>query len=36
MRQVYALKAFTWSSFLMFAIVLFAFIYRVATGFASD
>ncbi|MFD2789969.1 DUF6747 family protein [Arenibacter sp. H213] len=29
-------KAFAWFSFIMFAIVLYAFIYRVATGFAFD
>jgi hypothetical protein len=29
-------KAFAWFSFIMFTIVLYAFIYRVSTGFAFD
>lgn len=29
-------KFFAWFSFIMFAIVLYAFIFRVATGFAFD
>jgi len=29
-------KFFAWFSFIMFAIVLYAFIYRLATGFAFD
>jgi len=29
-------KFFAWFSFLMFAIVLYAFIFRVSTGFAFD
>ena len=29
-------KAFAWFSFIMFVIVLYAFIYRVVTGFAFD
>lgn len=29
-------KFFTWFSIIMFAIVLYAFIYRVSTGFAFD
>ncbi len=29
-------KFFVWFSFIMFAIVLYAFIYRVATGFAFN
>ncbi|MGB5499743.1 MAG: DUF6747 family protein [Maribacter sp.] len=29
-------KAFAWFSFVLFFIVLYAFIYRVATGFAFD
>lgn len=27
-------KAFAWFSFFLFAVVLYAFVYRVATGFA--
>ena len=30
------LKFFAWFSFIMFAVVSYAFIYRVATGFAFD
>lgn len=29
-------KAFAWFSFIMFAIVLYSFTYRVVTGFAFD
>jgi hypothetical protein len=29
-------KFFAWFSFIMFAVVLYAFIYRIATGFAFD
>lgn len=29
-------KFFAWFSFIMFAVVLYAFIYRVYTGFAFD
>ena len=29
-------KAFAWFSFVLFFVVLYAFIYRVATGFAFD
>ncbi len=29
-------KAFAWFSFIMFSMVLYAFIYRVITGFAFD
>ena len=29
-------KVFTWFSFIMFVIVLYAFIFRIATGFAFD
>ena len=29
-------KFFAWFSFVMFTVVLYAFIYRVATGFAFD
>ncbi len=29
-------KIFAWFSFVMFFVVLYAFIYRVATGFAFD
>lgn len=29
-------KFFTWFSFIMFAIVLYAFIYRISTGFAFN
>jgi len=29
-------KAFAWFSFVLFFIVLYAFIYRVSTGFAFD
>ncbi len=29
-------KAFAWFSFIMFAMVLYAFIYRVFTGFVFD
>jgi len=29
-------KAFAWFSFIMFAMVLYAFVYRIATGFAFD
>ena len=29
-------KAFAWFSFIMFFIVLYAFIYRLSTGFAFD
>jgi len=29
-------KIFAWFSFVMFAIVLYAFIFRVSTGFAFD
>ncbi|WP_411028907.1 DUF6747 family protein [Spongiimicrobium sp. 3-5] len=29
-------KVFAWFSFVMFAVVLYAFIFRVATGFAFD
>ncbi len=29
-------KAFAWFSFIMFSMVLYAFIYRVVTGFAFD
>ena len=29
-------KLFAWFSFVMFTVVLYAFIYRVATGFAFD
>ncbi|WP_166523074.1 DUF6747 family protein [Flagellimonas ochracea] len=29
-------KAFAWFSFVMFFIVLYAFVYRLATGFAFD
>ncbi|MEP3209183.1 MAG: DUF6747 family protein [Maribacter sp.] len=29
-------KFFAWFSFIMFAIVLYAFIFRVSTGFAFD
>jgi hypothetical protein len=30
------IKIFAWFSFVMFFIVLYAFIYRIATGFAFD
>lgn len=30
------LKVFAWFSFILFAVVLYAFVYRVATGFAFD
>ncbi|WP_169720725.1 DUF6747 family protein [Arenibacter certesii] len=30
------LKAFAWFSFIMFTVVLYAFIYRLATGFAFN
>lgn len=29
-------KIFSWFSFIMFAIVLYAFVFRVSTGFAFD
>ncbi|QLG45787.1 DUF6747 family protein [Costertonia aggregata] len=29
-------KAFAWFSFIMFAVVLYAFIFRISTGFAFD
>ncbi len=29
-------KAFAWFSFIMFVVVLYAFIFRVSTGFAFD
>ncbi|MEM7487049.1 MAG: DUF6747 family protein [Bacteroidota bacterium] len=29
-------KVFAWFSFVMFLIVLYAFVYRIATGFAFD
>lgn len=29
-------KFFTWFSFIMFAVVLYAFIYRISTGFAFN
>ncbi|WP_431126966.1 DUF6747 family protein [Flagellimonas flava] len=29
-------KAFSWFCFIMFFIVLYAFVYRIATGFAFD
>lgn len=29
-------KIFAWFSFIMFFIVLYAFVYRIATGFAFD
>ncbi|MEK6153370.1 DUF6747 family protein [Flavobacteriaceae bacterium 3-367] len=29
-------KAFAWFSFIMFAVVLYAFIFRVSTGFIFD
>ncbi len=29
-------KAFAWFSFIMFAVVMYAFIFRIITGFAFD